>query len=293
MFFTASPTHRYYYEQHGAGPPLLLLHGFTACTSNWSPLVEALAPKYTVITLDLPGHGRSTAPSDPAAYAMPAVARHINALLDHLHHPTPHLLGYSMGGRLALYMALHFPHRWRSLILESASPGLAQSSQREARVRQDEALAAFIEQQGIEAFVARWQALPLFATQKNLPPATQETHRALRLQNNPHGLANSLRGMGTGVQPSLWHQLPQLALPTLLIAGALDHKFVTIAGQMHRLLPDSQLVVVPHAGHTVHLEQSQAYAHLIGQWLQQIESGSPPSTTGGSSVADNSVQPHP
>lgn len=261
----------YHYVEAGQGPAVLLLHGFTGSSENWQPLQAALAAGYRVVALDLPGHGQSEAPPNPARYGMAAVAADIGELLDHLQSGPAHLLGYSMGGRLALYLALAEPDRWRSLILESASPGLAAAAAQAERRARDEALAAWIEAEGMEAFVDRWEALPLFASQRRLPEAVRRQHRAGRLRNRPEGLANSLRGMGTGVQPSLWAQLAKLSLPALLIAGALDEKFVGIARQMADLLaarpPHPRLEIVPKAGHTVHLERPAEYGSLVRQWL--------------------------
>jgi 2-succinyl-6-hydroxy-2,4-cyclohexadiene-1-carboxylate synthase len=135
---------------------------------------------------------------------------------------------------------------------------------------QDESLAAFIEHEGVEAFVECWQALPLFASQQKLPPDVREPHRAARLRNRPLGLANSLRGMGTGVQPSLWDRLGELTLPVLLVVGSLDEKFVAIARQMSAAMPQVQVATVPGAGHTVHLEQPARYAGLISDWLAEL-----------------------
>jgi 2-succinyl-6-hydroxy-2,4-cyclohexadiene-1-carboxylate synthase len=261
----------YYYEQIGQGPTLLLLHGFTGSAQNWSPVIEALKSTHTLVAPDLPGHGRTSAPDEPARYTMPAVAAHLHALLDHLQHPTAHLLGYSMGGRLALYLAQQDPQRWRSLILESASPGLATSAERQERIANDEALARFVEQNGIEAFVDRWEALPLFASQQDLAPQVRLEHRALRLQNRPAGLANSLRGMGTGAQPSLWPALSGLHLPVLLVAGSLDRKFVDLAQRMALHLPDARVEIMPGAGHTVHLEKPDAYCRLLQHWLSAFD----------------------
>lgn len=270
MRFAATPTQSLYYEIHGDGPPLLLLHGFTGSVENWAPLVQSLRDAYRLIVIDLPGHGRSSVPSAPSDYAMPLVSRHIIALLEHLGYEDAHLLGYSMGGRLALYLALYYPHRWRSLILESASPGLASAAERQARVEADNALAEAIEREGIEAFVARWEKLPLFASQQQLPASIRDEHRALRLRNNPSGLANSLRGMGSGIQPPLWTRLAALTLPTLLITGALDHKFINIARQMLARIPHARLEIVPEAGHTVHLERPNLYTHLLENWLREV-----------------------
>src|SRR5207253_3632168 len=127
------------------------------------------------------------------------------------------LLGYSMGGRIALYTA--FSSFFRALILESASPGLADPGEREQRRLSDETLAASIERDGVPAFIERWENLPLFASQKTLPLDCREKLHQQRLQNSATGLAQSLRGVGTGVQQSLYAQLPTLNIPVLLIAG--------------------------------------------------------------------------
>lgn len=264
----------YAYTEGGRGPTVLLLHGFTGSSANWEPLQVALVDSYRVIALDLPGHGASDAPADPVRYTMAAVATDIDRFLDWLQTGPPHLLGYSMGGRLALYLALTRPARWRSVILESASPGLETPSAQAERVEQDVALADWIEAEGIEAFVDRWEALPLFASQRRLSPTAHQAHRAGRLKNRPHGLANSLRGMGIGAQPSLWPRLDELSLPTLLLAGELDEKFVAIAWRMVERLsvhpPYPHLEIVPEAGHTVHLERPRYYAELLRAWLAAV-----------------------
>src|SRR5262249_26017949 len=163
--------------------------------------------------------------ADPARYQIENAARDLCDLLKALDVPSATWLGYSMGGRLALYLALAYPHIVTTLVLESASPGLATSEARADRIRSDEPLAELIERDGIEAFTAYWESLPLFASQSD---SVRAALRPVRLKNNAHGLANSLRGMGTGAQPSLWDKLPDLTMPCLVIAGELDTKFVDI-----------------------------------------------------------------
>jgi 2-succinyl-6-hydroxy-2,4-cyclohexadiene-1-carboxylate synthase len=174
-----------------------------------------------------------------------------------------------MGGRLALYMALHYPARFSTLILESSSPGLKTQSEREERAKLDTVLATHIEADGIAAFVQYWESLPLFWTQKSLPLAEAQRLHQQRLNNYPRGLANSLRGMGTGTQPSLWDQLPKLNLPVLLLTGALDPKFVAIGKRMADTIPDAQLDIMPDAGHTIHLEQPEEYTEAVMQFLRK------------------------
>lgn len=260
---------RYYTAQHGKPPAvsLLLLHGFTGSSQNWADLMPVFSEQFSVINVDILGHGRSASPPDASRYAMPQVAADLIALLDAWQIEQTALLGYSMGGRLALYLACHFPERFSHLILESSSPGLADEAERAKRRQSDEMLADWIEANGIAAFVDRWEALPLWASQQQLSEKARLQLRRQRRQNNPVGLANSLRGMGTGTQPSLWNALPDLHLPTLLIVGELDSKFVTINKQMVAALPHGHLHIIPQAGHTTHLERPELFATAVKNFL--------------------------
>ena len=245
-------------------PPLVLLHGFTGSAASWGRHLETFASYgFRVIALDMLGHGLSDAPDDSQRYAIERCQADILAVLNALgvRKGEAILLGYSMGGRIALYTA--FSGFFRALILESASPGLANSLERAQRRNNDEQLATSIERDGIAAFVEYWEHVPLFASQQRLPYEQRQTLHEQRLQNNASGLANSLRGVGTGVQPALQEQLITLSLPVLLIAGILDTKFCAIAQQMARVLPDAQLHLVPDAGHTVHLEQPEMFDHIV------------------------------
>ncbi|PWA08040.1 2-succinyl-6-hydroxy-2,4-cyclohexadiene-1-carboxylate synthase [Pueribacillus theae] len=258
-------------EMEGSGSPLLLLHGFTGSSHTWKPFIPFLSKKHTVIAIDMIGHGKSDAPHDPARYTLEKAADDTIALLDKMNIQTIHLLGYSMGGRLALMIACRYPDRISSLILESSSPGLKTEKERKARRSSDEKLAAFIEEKGITAFVDYWENIPLFQTQKRVTLEEREKVRANRLQNRVHGLANSLRGMGTGRQPSLWSCLPALNMPCLLLAGELDAKYVKIAKEMDKLLPRSNVTIFRDAGHTVHLEKSRPFVKTVAEFLHKIE----------------------
>lgn len=253
----------YHYEEAGCGPPLVLLHGFTGSSRNWALHLPHLASCFRTIAIDLLGHGRTTAPANPERYGMARSAADLEALLARIVAEPVTLLGYSMGGRLALYCALAYPERVRMLILESASPGLVDLEARRERVARDTALAQRIEAEGIEAFVRYWENIPLFARQQHLPIHVREELRQQRLHNRPHGLSNSLRGMGTGEQPSLWKQVHQIPMPVHLIVGMLDEKFVDINRRMAAQIPKAELVVVPEAGHTVHLEQPQRFRAIV------------------------------
>ncbi|MBA3823884.1 MAG: 2-succinyl-6-hydroxy-2,4-cyclohexadiene-1-carboxylate synthase [Ktedonobacterales bacterium] len=254
-------------EERGdpAAPPLVLLHGFTGSAAGWGSHLEALAAAgYRAIALDMLGHGASDAPPAPLRYRIEDAREDISAVLDNLgigEHQAI-LLGYSMGGRIALYLAVYASY-FRGLILESASPGIADVAEREVRRMSDNALADRIEHEGVPAFVDYWERLPLFASQHTLPDAVQSEVRAGRLRNNACGLANSLRGIGTGAQPALHQALEKLDIPVLLIAGALDAKYAAIAQEMSAVLPQARLAIVPDAGHTVHLEQPQVFDEQV------------------------------
>jgi 2-succinyl-6-hydroxy-2,4-cyclohexadiene-1-carboxylate synthase len=249
-----------------AEPPVVLLHGFTGSGETWGPLAATLHG-YATIAVDLAGHGRSDAPADPARYALTRFADDLHRLLDTLGVERAALLGYSMGARAALQFALAHPERLSALLLESASPGLASPEERAARVAADAALADAIEREGVESFVDRWERLPLWASQGALPASVRAALRAQRLTNRATGLANSLRGAGAGAVPPLLGRLHALRMPTLLVAGALDEKYVEYARAMAGVLPDATVEIVAGAGHAVHLERPEALAAAVRRFL--------------------------
>lgn len=261
----------YHLTSDGAGEPLVLLHGFTGSTDSWAPLIRAFASFRRVICVDLLGHGETAHPLDARRYTMESQLSDLATLLAQLHISRADVLGYSMGGRVALSFACAYPERVHRLILESASPGLANPEERGKRQQRDEQLAARIVRDGITAFTDYWASIPLFASQAALPEAAKNALRAERLHNSPIGLAGSLRGMGTGAQPSLWSRLGRLAVPTLLITGGDDQKFCDIARKMDEQLPFSRPAVVAGCGHNVHLEDSARFARLVRTFLREEE----------------------
>ena len=252
----------------GDGPPVVALHGFTGSSSTWEPFAAAAHWEYTIVAVDLLGHGASDSPDDPQCYSMERTIQALVELLDHLHMQQVRWLGYSLGGRIALSAAIALQQRTGGLILESASLGLATVEERAERVREDERLADWIEQVGVRWFVEYWEALPLWASQARLPAATRESLKIQRLHNNPRGLANSLRGVGTGAQPPLHDRVGQSSAPTLFIAGAEDAKFTAIAQEMHRAVALSSLHIIPDAGHAAHLEKPELFNQVVLEFLR-------------------------
>lgn len=254
-------------EIEGSGEPVVVLHGFTGSAVAMGGLVDRLAVDHRVLAVDLVGHGRSPVPTHPAAYTVDAMAADVAAVIDRHTAGSAHLVGYSMGGRVALTLACCDPARVRTLALIGATPGIADAADRAARRAADDALAASIERDGLEAFVDTWMANPLFASQDRLGVKVLAAARAQRLTADPRGLAASLRAGGTGAMTPLHDRLAGCAVPTCIIVGELDPKFRAIAEAMHDLLPVSTIVTVADAGHAAHLERPDRVVGAIREGL--------------------------
>lgn len=228
---------------------VILLHGYTHTGRSWDPVIEALGERYRPIAPDIRGHGTA---SDREPVTLEAVIADVSALAPGRFT----LVGYSMGGRIALHVALAVPKLVERLVLIGASPGIGDPTERSARRAADERLADEIEGLSIEEFAVRWARNPVLAGQ---PGWVNED----RLRNTPAGLARALRGLGTGALPPLWHRLGELRMPVVLVVGERDRKFRAIAEAMAPVIPQAALVLAPGAGHAVHLEKPQAAAELI------------------------------
>jgi len=240
-------------EPAGSGR-VVLVHGFTQTLAAWEPVAARLRARWQLVRVDLPGHGGSAGVR--AGFAEAA------ALLGECGGRAAYV-GYSLGGRLCLRLALDRPELVRALVLLGASPGIADPAARAERRAADEALAAGIEDDGVAAFLDRWLAGPLFAT---LPPARAGLPD--RLANTPEGLASALRLLGAGAQAPLWDRLAGLRCPTLLVAGALDARFAALAAEMATAIgPAAHRALVPGAGHAVHLERPAEVAALLNGFL--------------------------
>lgn len=235
------------------GPALVLLHGFTHTGASWDPVIAGLPQRYRALAPDIRGHG---AAGDRTPADLPGVIADVAALA-----PTRFgLVGYSMGGRIALHVALALPERVSALMLIGASPGLADPAERAQRRRDDDALADELQAMTIEAFARRWAQTPVLA---GVAPEVAGRAHADRLRSTPAGLARALRGLGTGVLGPVWERLGELSVPVTLVVGERDAKFTAVAQRMADRLRHGQLVVVPGAGHAVHLEAPAVVADLI------------------------------
>jgi 2-succinyl-6-hydroxy-2,4-cyclohexadiene-1-carboxylate synthase len=233
-------------------PTIVLLHGFTNTGQSWDGVVRAV-PDRTALAPDLRGHG---AASGRRPVTLDAVIGDLSELA-----PEPvTLVGYSMGGRIALHAAFALPERVRRLVLVGASPGLHDAAARAERRTADERLAKQAERETIEEFADRWARTPVLAGQSDVVRAAADADRR---RNEPAGLAAALRGLGTGALPSLWPRLRELGIPVELIVGERDAKFRSTAQQMAEDLPDARVTIVPGAGHAVHLEAPEMVAAVI------------------------------
>ena len=212
-------------------------------------MLRLLQAKFTPLCLDAPGHGTNK----NGARSLPQCAEDIALAMK-----PGILVGYSMGARMALHVALQFPRMVSQLVLISGTPGLKTELERSARIQSDCELANRIENIGTHAFIDEWLALPMFSGL-----SSETNQRSDRLRNTEQGLAESLRFAGTGTQEPQWSNLQQLYMPVHLIVGERDEKFTAIAREMKPLISTSEMTVVANVGHTVHLEDPATIAQLL------------------------------
>lgn len=236
-------------------PTIVFLHGFTHTGASWSPVIEGLVRGYRALAPDIRGHGEA---GDRRPIGFPECVADVVSVTDG---PFA-LVGYSMGARLALVTALAHPARVQRLVLVSGTAGIADDVERAARREEDEALAARIEQEDVESFARRWAAQPLL---RRLPPGAAEAAHADRLRNRTSGLAAALRGIGTGRMEPQWSRLGELRMPVTVIVGERDSKFRKLGERLAAGVPAGELVVVPAAGHAVHLEAPGVVAACLGE----------------------------
>lgn len=265
-------TRTYSFSCYEAGnsslPAVLFLHGFMGRGSDWQRIVEQLQETFYCIAPDLPGHGDTIAHEGSEGFAMPTVAEGVRHMLAQRGITRCAVVGYSMGGRLALHLAATYPHLVRAAVLESASPGLRTDEERQARQQHDERLAVRLETTPFGEFLEQWYNQPLFVPLRHHPSFGRVVEQ--RRNNTPTGLATSLRRMGTGVQPPLWDALSHIEQPLLLLAGEHDEKFVRIGNEMATACPHAQLRIVERAGHTIHVENEQSYTEHVRLFLEQV-----------------------
>lgn len=264
--FVSVDQYHFHYQTAGCSnnAVILFLHGFMGNCREFEQAIALLSNQYYCLSVDLPGHGKTQVTSDDQAYTIANTAHGLIQFLEILKIQSCFLVGYSMGGRLALYLTLHFPHWFFKTVLESASPGLKTSAERELRIQQDLTLAEKLEAD-FPSFLTKWYEQPLFNSLQHHPDF--EPLRKQRLQNRPEQLAKSLRYLSTGRQPSLWQQIQQNTVPISLLVGELDSKFVQINTEMAQLGKLMQLRIVNQCGHNIHFENTSVFAKHLQSFL--------------------------
>ena len=240
----------------GSGEPsLTFVHGFTQTKTSWMPVATEMSVNHRCVLVDAPHHGDAQSLDVDFGVAAELVG---DAARDSV------LVGYSMGGRLALAAAVGPSSNLRALVLLSSTAGLDDVDDRQARREADDRLADRIESIGTEAFLEEWTSQPMFRH-----TSLTADDRSARLSNAPESLARSLRTCGTGVQPSLWSDLGAIKIPTLVVVGQSDTKFVEIGRRLHEGIPESEIALIHGAGHAVHLDQPHAFAQVLADFLSR------------------------
>jgi 2-succinyl-6-hydroxy-2,4-cyclohexadiene-1-carboxylate synthase len=244
-------------EALGKGRPVVAVHGFTQTRRSWCAIAQRLQADNHLTLVDAPGHGGSSQVRADLVHGADLLA-HVGG--------RAHYLGYSMGARLCLHLALQRPDLATSLVMIGGHPGIVDSVERARRHVDDEALAARLEAEGVTTFVDEWLHQPLFSS---LDPA--DAGRDDRLTNTVTGLASSLRLAGTGSQVPLWDRLPQLRMPVLIVAGELDAKFADLGRRAAAAIgANAEVVLIPGAGHACHLEQPDAFCAALTDFLDDV-----------------------
>lgn len=249
---------------------VLLFHGFTGSLEDWRSVSTSLDKSFNYVGIDLIGHGKSESPDELAKYGAEEIVNQIDGIVSHLNLHKINLLGYSMGGRAALNYTVKFPGKVEALILESTSAGIKDQKDLQARIKSDEKLAKYVEKHSIEEFIELWLNLDIFNTQRRFSEYTRRQIKFAKMQNNKIGLANSLRGFGTGKMTPLLNGLRNVSCKTLLITGELDTKFTNINNEIVNLYPNAEHKIIKNAGHNTHLEELEKFVNLVNKFLSNI-----------------------
>jgi len=234
---------------------VLFIPGFMQRGDAWRPVAELLTERYPSRMLDHAAHTLNGRLAEIAQAGAGGV-----------------LVGYSLGGRLALRAALRAPESFRGVVLVGSTAGIEEGPLRAARAEADERLASWIEAASIEDVVSVWERQPLFADQSD---ALVEAQRPGRLSQDQRSLALLLRTAGQGVLEPVWHELSQLDLPVLAIAGARDDGYTRAARRIASTAPNGRAAIVEEAGHAAHLQRPEEVARLLTEFLEGVQPLSP------------------
>jgi pimeloyl-ACP methyl ester carboxylesterase len=242
-----------YYEVHGAGPPLLLTHGYSSTSGMWQGQIEALSKRHRLVLWDMRGHGQSDYPDDPAAYSEALTVADMAALLDAVGAETAIVGGLSLGGYMSLAFYRAHPKRVRALLIIDTGPGFKKDEAREAWNKRAHDTGDRFEREGLEVLKSA-----------SREPSTV-THR------DASGLALAARGMLTQRDARVIESLPGIKVPSLIVVGADDTPFLAASDYMAAKIPGAQKVVIPAAGHAVNIDQPQAFIDAVLPFLDGLD----------------------
>jgi 2-succinyl-6-hydroxy-2,4-cyclohexadiene-1-carboxylate synthase len=267
--FISSEGIRLHCVTDGDGPPIVLLHGYLGSGEAWDSVLPSLIG-FRSIRVDLRGHGTSDGVETWTSYGITHQLADVGSVVSELAGGRAVLLGYSMGGRIALTFAIRNPDMVEGLILESASSGIENERERMQRRRLDDKRAEMIEREGFEAFLAEWETIPVLRSQLHIERELAEKTAATRRATQPAAAAGTIRAMSPGRVPSVTRELSNLSCPVTLIAGALDKPYVSNARKMAGRMNMVDVVIVDGAGHAVHLEQPEKCRAAVKTALERI-----------------------
>ncbi|MBU2492819.1 MAG: 2-succinyl-6-hydroxy-2,4-cyclohexadiene-1-carboxylate synthase [Bacteroidetes bacterium] len=248
--------------------PIVFIHGFTGSSNDWNFIYDKLPDTFLPVAVDLIGHGKSSSPLELDHYTPQAIVSQLNLIFEYLGFDKIILCGYSMGGRAALYYAAKYPQKISGLILESASKGLNNETEKLERLKNDFILADKIKAEGLESFIKYWMSIPLFETLKNIPDEKFNALVKSKLNNSAVGLSNSLRGFSTGNMNIDLKNFNEYVIPVLFITGVLDEKFTNINKLFVNEFSNAEHAIVFNAGHNTHIENEKEYIFYVNKYLK-------------------------
>ncbi len=250
--------------------PVIFLHGFTGSTADWQFIVDKLPERFYPVRYDQIGHGKTESPADIKYFTSRFKLRAVEKIRDDLKLKEHILCGYSMGGRAAYNYAMTNPVNFKGLIIESSTPGIEEAIQRIDKIKEDNEFAQKIETEGMVNFINFWYSRPFFASMRSLPADFKGKLIESRMNNNPIGLAYTLRGFSAGRMVSHWDNLSAVNTKVLLISGSLDLRYTMLAEKAAPRFKDAQHKIIENAGHNTHLEKPEEFINLVNDFLNSL-----------------------
>jgi len=247
---------------------VFMLHGFTGSLEDWRVIYPNINEGFNYIGIDIIGHGKSDSSNEVKDHTTQSLVGHLDTILNHLSISKAILLGYSMGGRIALNFAVSHSQKIKGLILESTSVGINNEKDRTKRIKSDEELASYIENEGLEKFAVRWMDQDIFNTQRRFSDEKLQKIRSRIAQNSKTGLANTLRGFSIGKMHYLTENLNVIKCPILFISGELDTKYCNLNSELVNKFANAKHTIIKNAGHNTHLEEPAKFVSAVNQFLK-------------------------